>query len=185
MIDCKPLVKKALVVAGMVLLCGIFVASPFAASHVSAASTPASARYAGGGVRPNSISACEHLSPPPPSWFFPDLTNTANFFAYYGGYSWMPGYTSGWNGVAMALIACYESSYQLGANNNNTYWGMWQMSLGNIQNYLGSNGWSCYMYGCYGFANWAIQDYVALRYVHDRYGSPLTAWNHEVNYGWY
>ncbi|HTZ42256.1 MAG TPA: hypothetical protein VMB79_00205 [Jatrophihabitans sp.] len=124
---------------------------------------------------PGSASAATRCSDTtPPSWFYNRLTNAANDDSSIPN-SWGTSYD-------MARIACFESSYQVHAENG-SYYGLGQMSKSLIASENVS--WDHYWNGSADHHIGYYQLLAALRYCKERYGSPANAWSHEVNYGWW
>lgn len=110
----------------------------------------------------------------PPSWFYTRLTNAANADPNIPN-SWGTSYD-------MARIVCFESSYEVHAQNG-SYYGLGQMSKTNIA--AENVSWDHYWNGSADHTIAYYQLLAALRYCKDRYGSPANGWAHEVNYGWW
>lgn len=82
----------------------------------------------------------------------------------------------------IAKIICYESTYDVHAEGPGQY-GWFQMS----KSLITSEGvsWSEYWSGHRGHAPGWFQCVAGGRYVVHRYSTPVAAWAHEENYGWY
>jgi hypothetical protein len=79
-------------------------------------------------------------------------------------------------------IMCYESTFQWHAEAAGQY-GWFQMS----QSLIGSEGvtFNDYWNGSSSDAAGYYQCVAGERYIHNRYGTPAVAWQHEYTYGWY
>lgn len=83
----------------------------------------------------------------------------------------------------VARIVCYESTFNLHAENPSGYYGWFQMS----RPLVSSEGVSFphYWSGSHWDPSGWYQVTAGARYIRSRYRNPATAWRHEVDYGWY
>jgi len=110
----------------------------------------------------------------PPSWFYTRLTNAARSD---------PNIPDGWGtSHDMARIVCFESSYQVHAENG-SYYGLGQLSKANIS--AANVSWDHYWNGSASHVIAFYQLLAALRYCKQRYGTPADGWAHEVKHGWW
>src|ERR1039458_3278036 len=84
--------------------------------------------------------------------------------------------------IDLARIICYESTFEYHAENVGQY-GWFQMDSGLIY-YEGVKFDEYWSGSPTEPAGWD-QGAAAERYIHARYGTPVAAWAHEMNYGWY
>jgi len=82
----------------------------------------------------------------------------------------------------IAKIVCYESTWGYHAENGGQY-GWFQMS----SPLIATEGvhFSQYWAGSRSEGAGWFQCIAGERYIHSRYGTPIAAWAHEENYGWY
>jgi hypothetical protein len=82
----------------------------------------------------------------------------------------------------IARIACYESTWEFHAENGSQF-GWFQMSppLMTTEGVSFNQYWA----GSHAEAAGWYQCTAGERYIHARYGTPVAAWSHEENYGWY
>ena len=86
----------------------------------------------------------------------------------------------------IAKIACYESTFEYHAQNVGQF-GLFQMDAPLIasEGVKFSQYWNgAKVHKVHEGATW-FQCLAAERYIHARYGTPVAAWGHEENYGWY
>jgi hypothetical protein len=82
----------------------------------------------------------------------------------------------------IARIICYESTFNYHAENAGHY-GWFQMGMPQIAG--AGVTFDSYWYGTARENPGWYQCTAGERYIRSRYGTPLAAWEHEANYGWY
>lgn len=82
----------------------------------------------------------------------------------------------------IARIICYESSYEVHASNGAQF-GWFQMSPGLVASERVS--WGEYWSGAGPHPAGWFQALAGEVYILDRYHTPVAAWEHERDYGWY
>jgi len=86
----------------------------------------------------------------------------------------------------IAKITCYEATFEYHAQNA-SHFGLFQMSSPLIANEgvkFGQYWNGGTVHKVHVGATW-FQCLAGERYIHARYGTPVAAWAHEENYGWY
>jgi len=129
---------------------------------------PATAAHAG------TIAAC--TNPSPPSWFATRLQEAAD----YPGDSVPSSWGSSLN---MARIVCRESDFRPDAQNGQ-YYGLAQLNQADVAAYTGFS-WNSYVNGSSSHPATWYQLLAAMRYAKAVYDDTTTAWQHEVNAGWW
>lgn len=83
----------------------------------------------------------------------------------------------------VARIVCYESTFDVHAQNPAGYYGWFQMtrSLVSSEGVTFPHYWS----GSHWDASGWYQVTAGARYIRSRYRNPAAAWRHEIDYGWY
>jgi hypothetical protein len=129
-----------------------------------------------------------------PSSFLTELQWTGGFGSDPQQYPYMNTWSHNLESINLSRIVCAESDYVLNPaptyNSPGHYnYGEWQVEDANIIHYLSPSNpgqpssyyINCFRYGCAGLSNWYFQDWVAMRYIHDRWGSPTNAWANELS----
>jgi hypothetical protein len=144
---------------------------------VAAAAVVVSAGLAlapGSPAEAGTIAAC--TTPSPPSWWATRLQEAAD----YPGDSVPSSWGSSLN---MARIVCRESDFDHTARNGQ-YYGLGQLSPESLAAYSGFS-WDSYVNGTSDHPATWYQLLGAMRYAAGRYGDTTTAWQHEVDAGWW
>ena len=120
------------------------------------------------------IAAC--TSPSPPSWWATRLQEAAD--------NPNDSVPSSWGtSLNISRIVCRESDYNHSASNGQ-YYGLGQLNEYDVTTY-GGFSWNSYVNGTSTNPATYYQLLAALRYCKARYGDTTSAWNSEVNRGWW
>jgi len=157
-----------------VILAGMVTAVPAAAAHSVTGNNITSEDVA-------MMAGCDN-HPGVPDWFYPTLGRAADHADDGVPSSW----GSGDQGWAMMKIICNESSFDVGAlNPSGPYYGLGQLGRPAID--ASRVSFVCYWHvenDCAHLRRY-YQALAALRYANQRYDTPLRAWNHWKDFGWW
>jgi hypothetical protein len=120
------------------------------------------------------IEAC--WNPSPPGWFSTRLQEAADYPGDSVPSSWG-------DSLNMARIVCRESDFDHTAQNGQ-YYGLGQLSPTSLAAYSDFS-WDSYVNGTSAHPATFYQLLGALRYAKGRYGDTTSAWQHEVDAGWW
>ncbi|MGB9376390.1 MAG: hypothetical protein WCB04_02645 [Mycobacteriales bacterium] len=128
------------------------------------------------GVSPAQAGTIQQCTnPSPPSWWATRLQEAADNPNDSVPSSWG-------SSLNMARIVCRESDFDHTARNGQ-YYGLGQMSQTSVE--ARGVSWDSYANGTSAHPATYYQLLAALRYCQWRYGDTTSAWQNEVNYGWW